>query len=491
MKVFKKLVLITALILVTCINVSFANQTGEVNTSGIRIRKEANTTSDILTVIYKGDDVKILEESGEWYKITASGKTGYVKKEFITVDKTTTTAKNNTTNTNSSNTNTVKNTNTNKVNTTNTATNTVDNATSSDNNQIASLDGALVTNSEVNVRVLPNMTSRVITRFAAEKALIKTGEMNNWIQVTDGTTNGWVPKSKIKGNDTPVTDATINPDTLDNTIKDTNTNVVNNTTNTNNNTNTNTNKTNTSSVKNETTNTVADKTTTSKETAVNKIGIVNVETAKVRSTASTKGKVVGFLDLDDKITITAEDGEWYKFTASDVSGYVNKKLVTIKSENVSSRGDTSEREDYVDTTVVDNKENEKVTTALDASTSTIVDFSKQYLGYPYIVAGKSPETGFDCSGFTRYVYSKYGYSLGSTTASQQNAGTEVNRNDMLPGDLIVFYNEEMTKVGHVGIYIGDGNFVHAANPERGVVIDNIDTNTYYNTRFITVRRIMN
>ena len=62
---------------------------------------------------------------------------------------------------------------------------------------------------------------------------------------------------------------------------------------------------------------------------------------------------------------------------------------------------------------------------------------------------------------------------------------------MIPGDLIVFYNEEMTKVGHVGIYIGDGNFVHAANPERGVVIDNIDTNTYYNTRFITVRRIMN
>ena len=62
MKVFKKLVLITALILVTCINVSFANQTGEVNTSGIRIRKEANTTSDILTVIYKGDKVEILDD---------------------------------------------------------------------------------------------------------------------------------------------------------------------------------------------------------------------------------------------------------------------------------------------------------------------------------------------------------------------------------------------------------------------------------------------
>ena len=62
MKVFKRLVLITAIILVTCTGISFAAQTGEVKTSGIRIRKEANTTSDILTVIYKGDDVKILEE---------------------------------------------------------------------------------------------------------------------------------------------------------------------------------------------------------------------------------------------------------------------------------------------------------------------------------------------------------------------------------------------------------------------------------------------
>ena len=83
MKVFKRLVLITAIILVTCTGISFAAQTGEVNTSGIRIRKEANTTSDILTVIYKGDKVEILDESGEWFKIKASGNTGYVKKEFI------------------------------------------------------------------------------------------------------------------------------------------------------------------------------------------------------------------------------------------------------------------------------------------------------------------------------------------------------------------------------------------------------------------------
>lgn len=58
------------------------------------------------------------------------------------------------------------------------------------------------------------------------------------------------------------------------------------------------------------------------------------------------------------------------------------------------------------------------------------------------------------------------------------------------GDLIIFYNEEKSNVGHTAIYIGDGNFIHSANPERGVVIDNLNTNTYYNERFISARRIV-
>ena len=61
--------------------------------------------------------------------------------------------------------------------------------------------------------------------------------------------------------------------------------------------------------------------------------------------------------------------------------------------------------------------------------------------------------------------------------------------DLQIGDLILFQNEEKTKIGHVGIYIGGGNFVHAANPDRGVVIDNIITSSYYNTRFVTAKRI--
>ena len=334
MKVFKRLVLITAIMLITCTGISYAAQTGEVNTSGIRIRKEANTTSDILTVIYKGDKVEILDESGEWLKIKASGNTGYVKKEFIKLDKE---SSNKPANTSKTENTTVKKDNTVKNENTVTSTNTVDTNSVNDGNQIASLDGKLLTIANTNVRVLPNMTSRIINVFPQDKALMKTAEMNNWIQVTDGVTTGWIPKSKIKGNDQTDVDASpINTSDIENTT------VVEDKTNTLANTSTNTNTAKNTSVANNTTNTNKTNTTVQNkvednkiETSTNKIGVVNVETAKVRASADPKGKVLGFLDLDDKITITAESAEWYKFTASDISGYVNKKLITIKSEGVS------------------------------------------------------------------------------------------------------------------------------------------------------------
>ena len=90
----------------------------------------------------------------------------------------------------------------------------------------------------------------------------------------------------------------------------------------------------------------------------------------------------------------------------------------------------------------------------------------------------------------RYVFKNFGYSLGTVAADQNSLGTEIDKNNLKEGDLILFYNEENTKIGHTGIYIGNNEFIHAANPERGVVIDNLVTNSYYSTRFVTARRIV-
>ena len=114
----------------------------------------------------------------------------------------------------------------------------------------------------------------------------------------------------------------------------------------------------------------------------------------------------------------------------------------------------------------------------------------QFIGYPYVSGGKTPESGFDCSGFTKYIFSNFGFTLGATAASQNSVGREVSRDSLIAGDLLLFYDEGKTKIGHTGIYIGNGDFVHAANSKRGVVTDNINTSSYYDERYITARRIV-
>ena len=140
--------------------------------------------------------------------------------------------------------------------------------------------------------------------------------------------------------------------------------------------------------------------------------------------------------------------------------------------------------------------NEAVNQALEqanntsASGNSVVEFARQYLGYPYVSGGSTPEAGFDCSGFTRYVFAHFGYELGRVAASQTTVGTVVERENLQTGDLILFYNDGKTKIGHCGIYINGGDFIHSANPQRGVVIDNLNSNSYYNQRFVTARRIV-
>ena len=110
------------------------------------------------------------------------------------------------------------------------------------------------------------------------------------------------------------------------------------------------------------------------------------------------------------------------------------------------------------------------------------------MGYRYSWGGKSPETGFDCSGFVYYVYSQFGYTLNRVACDQALNGVHVDPKDLQPGDVLCFYSNDNYYIGHTGIYIGNNKFIHASTSTTGVIITELGG--YYFTRGYEARRIV-
>lgn len=131
--------------------------------------------------------------------------------------------------------------------------------------------------------------------------------------------------------------------------------------------------------------------------------------------------------------------------------------------------------------------------ASEAQSSTlgqeIADYALQFVGYRYVYGGSSP-SGFDCSGFTSYVYKQFGYKLNRSASDQLDNGTAVSRNELEPGDLVIFKKGNSSKrATHVGLYIGNNQFVHASTSKVGVIVSRM-SDAYYTTGFVGGRRIV-
>ncbi len=118
----------------------------------------------------------------------------------------------------------------------------------------------------------------------------------------------------------------------------------------------------------------------------------------------------------------------------------------------------------------------------NASGSAVLNYAYQFLGTPYVWGGSTP-SGFDCSGFTSYVYRKFGVNLPRVSRAQATVGTKVAYSNLQAGDLVFFGSGS---ISHVGIYIGGGNMIHSPRPGKSV---EISTMKYHN--FITARRFLN
>jgi peptidoglycan DL-endopeptidase CwlO len=120
--------------------------------------------------------------------------------------------------------------------------------------------------------------------------------------------------------------------------------------------------------------------------------------------------------------------------------------------------------------------------AAPISDNAIIDYASNFLGTPYVWGGTKPNPGFDCSGFTQYVFAHFGIKLGRTTWDQINDGVAVARQDLQPGDL-VFYGSKGNPT-HMGIYVGNDSYIHA--PRTG---DVIKISPYIRKDYITARRV--
>lgn len=221
-------------------------------------------------------------------------------------------------------------------------------------------------------------------------------------------------------------------------------------------------------------------------------GTVTVETLNVRSKADLDASVVTKLKEGAKVTIQDQSGDWYKIkTSGGEVGWVYAEYISTKNTSVS-RGTTTSRGGEVNRVI----DTEDIPDPNDSQNDTttgkeIVAYAKNFIGIKYVYGGETPKQGFDCSGFVKYVYAHFGLSLERASTDQASQGKKVSKANLRIGDLVFFdTNGGKNRINHVGIYVGDGKFIHASSPRYDVTITSL-SDDYYARSYMTARRVIN
>lgn len=195
-------------------------------------------------------------------------------------------------------------------------------------------------------------------------------------------------------------------------------------------------------------------------------------TLNLRSGAGTDFDKVAVLNNGAVVEIVGVDNGWYKVTYNDTTGYASSDYMIAVKDSAGSRG------------------SDAAAAASSDLGQQLVDYAKNFMGIKYVWGGNGPNS-FDCSGFTKYVYAHFGYTLNRTATDQLSNGSKVaSMSELQRGDLVFFNNGNTSKpVSHVGIYIGDGQFIHASTNAYQVQIDNLFSG-YYSRVYVYGRHII-
>lgn len=481
----KILTMVAVIFIITGVTV-FAATLGKSNSSFVRIREKATTQSNVIDALMEGDQVEILGEEGDWYKVSAKGHIGYVSKAFITKNGEESNNANQNDNNNSNPTDNNQNNENNQQQENNTT----------PEKQTATIVTRIYKVSEgTSVYILPLISSEVIGKVNAGESIDLINSTGLWGFIRNDKIAGWVRLDKLSSEE--VTKVVEVPAEESNNGSNNNNAQQNNT------------NQNANQVENKEQQNTENKQEQQQANYQEKTMYVSVAAVNVRKESNTNSEVVSGAEINTAFTVVGEENGWYKVKVNGNNfGYIRKDLLSDSKTENTSRSNTTDRAEAkaqmttqnVQVSTVTNTNNnvqtaqaqvnttesqtQAATTEAQAQATTpaptasssgvtgedIVAYAKQFLNCKYSYGAAGP-SAFDCSGFTMYVYKHFGYNLNRTSRAQATQGVKVT-GELQAGDILVFSNDGK-QVGHVGIYIGNDKFIHASDSTTGVIISNL------------------
>ncbi|MBS5793664.1 MAG: C40 family peptidase [Clostridiales bacterium] len=188
----------------------------------------------------------------------------------------------------------------------------------------------------------------------------------------------------------------------------------------------------------------------------------------LRKEANTSSEVLSIIPSGAYADLLQNDGSWLKVKYNGTSGYISSQFGSITD-----------------------KKEQNITVGSSATAENVINFAKAHLGKPYIYGSTNLNVGTDCSGFTYSVFKNFGINLNRVSKDQYLNGTPVEKSNLLPGDLVFFNTGGNSQISHVGIYIGNNQYIHCTDSKnQGVIISSLN-NDYGLKTYYGARRVLN